>query len=104
MPALFVKESFRNATENHLIGIGDVHETIHESTGDLFRDMRSEYGRCVGKLYRDGSDGQAQAIGWVFQGRDRYQGSDETYVREVWVEVHDRMPDVIVTEYPHVLN
>lgn len=94
---IFVQESYVNRTEGHGIGESDVYETFADDSGELFRAMRAEYGRCVGSIYVDGEDGKVRRIGWVFQGRDRYQDADETYLREVWVTLHERMPEVTTT-------
>lgn len=93
---IYVQESYVNATESHGIGESDVYETFADETGELFRAMRSEYGRCVGSVHIDTDEG-VKRVGWVFQGRDRYQDDDETYLREVWVTLHERMPEVTTT-------
>ncbi len=95
---LYVQETYRNATEDHGIGESDVYETFTDSPGDLYRAMQREYGRCVSKVYIDKAGGPPLAIGWVFQGRDKYEDTDETYLREVWVTLHDA-PDTVTREH-----
>jgi hypothetical protein len=34
---------------------------------------------------------RSKAIGWVFEKRDKYENSDETFLRETWVEVRPEM-------------
>ena len=98
-----LRESFVNATEGY--GWGDVdtplgHTYLTErddegrediETGELFRHAQSEYGRCVGRCYVDGPKGTVP-VGWVFQKRDRYEDTGETYLRETWVSVYDVTP------------
>jgi hypothetical protein len=91
---LLVKCAYVNATENHMIGKEDVpQEAFTNDRGELYRSCQKEYGRCVSKMYRDHKDGRTEEIGWVFQGRDRYQDSRKTYLREVWVEVIEQKAD-----------
>ena len=84
---LYVQETYLNATEGHVIGESDVYETFTDDPGELYRAMRREYGRCISKVYVDSPNGP-RAIGWVFQARDKYEDTGETYLREVWVTVH----------------
>lgn len=88
---LYAQETFLNATEGHMIGENDVYETYCETRGELFRAMRDEYGRCTGRVYIDTEAG-TKAVGWVFQGRDTYEDTGESYLREVWVTVHNAPP------------
>jgi len=61
------------------------------SVGDIYRAMRTEFGRCTGKMYRDikNDDGtwRVAHVGWVFLARDKYSDTNETYLREAWVEL-----------------
>lgn len=68
-----------------------VDEHPRNTTGELYRDMRSEFGRCTGKLYRDTSSGPTQ-VGWVFESRDTYGDHGaarrrDTYIRHAWIEI-----------------
>ena len=86
--ALMVRCIYINKDKDALIGADpEPYEAFTDDRGRLFRDCQREYGRCVSRMYREFKDGPDRAVGWVFQGRDKYQDCDETYMREVWVEV-----------------
>jgi len=93
---LYAQETYRNASENYIIGESDVQETFTENVGELYRSCRAEYGRCTGRVYVDGRV-EPRAIGWVFLKRVQYDDSPETYLQEVWVTVHKQTPTVITT-------
>ena len=88
MDATHVHETYVNRTEGYSFGSDDYElaGTVFEdkSPGDVFRWLRDEYGRCVGKAYRDTSNGPVHC-GWVFVSRQRYEDTGEPYLREVWV-------------------
>jgi hypothetical protein len=63
-------------------------ETWTDNIGKLFRDCMQEYGRCTSKVYIDTKHG-TDAIGWVFLGRQQYDDSKDTYLREVWVTLFE---------------
>ncbi len=94
---LYAQESLVNATEGYSFGESDVYETCFESPGDLYRASVREYGRCAGRVYVDLPGKPATPVGWVFVGRQEYEDADETYLREVWVTVHDA-PDTVTRE------
>lgn len=94
---LWIKETFVNATANHMIGIDPWYETRYSDRGALFRSLQKEYGRAVA-MHSDvpgqGFIGShtASNVGWVFTKRMRYEdargnGPDDHYIREVWVSV-----------------
>jgi len=85
---LMFRETFVNRNEDRRFGESGWQE-VSLSRGDLFRQSQSEYGRCIGPMYRDQKNGPPVEIGWVFEGRDRYDGERRTYLREVWVEVRE---------------
>ena len=89
---LWVSEAFVNLSKEIRYGETSPYESFTDDSGKLFRSHRREYGRCTGKVYIDTKDGKTLAIGWVFLGRDKYQGCDKTYLREVWVTLHDGPP------------
>jgi hypothetical protein len=107
MPNLYVKESYVNATKGYTYGDPGPQEAYTDDPGELFRTLRNEYGRCIGKVYVDAhpsNPAPARAVGWVFVKRMRYEDArpgdpDPTYLREVWVTLHDA-PDT-VTRTPH---
>lgn len=55
-----------------------------ETPGEVFRELRSEYGRCISKVYVDTDEG-AKPIGWVFEKRNTYDRSEDTYLQHAWV-------------------
>ena len=92
--------SYVNATEGRMIGeetypVADsIIADSDNPMGDLYRFGLGEYGRCTGKVYVDrAGDGPAH-VGYVFQSRDQYQDSDETYLREVWMCLADETPAI----------
>lgn len=88
-------------------------ETDFETTGDLFRALAGKdparrwmsLGRCTGKVYVDGVEGEAIQVGWVFEARNpepvNRGDSQPTGRREAWVTVYDAPPNVVTTEHPH---
>jgi hypothetical protein len=95
---VLIQESFVNATEGYRFGDSEPQEPYTDDVGELYRTLRAEYGRCIGKVYVDTDDGP-KAVGWVFQSRDRYEDSNETYLREVWITLYDRYDRVIEADY-----
>lgn len=81
---LRINETFINATENYMFGDSQPYEPFTNDTGELYRALRAEYGRCTGKRYVDLPSG-TKAIGWVFEKVIKYDDSNETYKREVIV-------------------
>lgn len=96
---MLIEEVYINATAGHGIGASGLYEPFTEDPGELYRALQREYGRCIGKVYTqiDGRDGIP--VGWVFQGRDKYEDTGEPYLREVWVTLHEAPPTV--TREPH---
>lgn len=92
MSNLWVSESFVNATTEQRFSEVEAYETDYDNLGQLYRAMRDEYGRCVSTVYVDTAEG-AKKVGWVFQSRQRYEDSQETYLREVWVAVQQGPPE-----------
>lgn len=90
-----------------------IHETVHETPGDLFRALSGRdrqrpweaLGRCTGKVYIDTKDGEAQHVGWVFEARNPAPASradenvKDTGLRVSWVTVHDEPPTVTRTHH-----
>lgn len=83
-----------------LIEVSYKYEVHAGSAGDLFRDLQREFGRCISKVYV----GDGEQIGWVFQSRQRYKDSNETFIREAWVTVHDEYPETNKTYHYHKFN
>lgn len=55
--------------------------------GVLFRAYRAEFGRCQSSVYVDVDGGPPRRVGWYFVSRQRYEDSDESYLRGAWVVV-----------------
>jgi hypothetical protein len=89
---LWVQESFIDRTQGHRFGDSDVYETFTDNRAELFRAMQGEYGRCISKVYIDVDGGSPKGIGWVFEKKIRYDDTDERYMQEVWVTLHQAPP------------
>ncbi len=92
MPNLYIEENWIDRTRNCGLGDSDIYESFTDNRGELYRAMQREYGRCVGKVRIDRTDGTTQEIGWVFRQRARYEDTREFYLRETWVTVHEAPP------------
>ena len=88
---LYIQETYINKTKGYRFGESDVYESAYDDKGDLFRALRREYGRCASRVYVD-TDKGSKPIGWVFEGRAKYDDCNETYLRETWVTIHDAPP------------
>lgn len=100
---LWVQETYENDTEGHVVGESDVYEAWTGDVGKLYRTMAREYGRCTGKVYVDQKDGPPIAVGWTFVKRDKYEDSTETYLRRVWVTLHDAAETRTVEYHYHAM-
>ena len=101
---LFVQESAVNVTEGYRCRDSEVYETMYDTRGDLYRAMQAEHGRCVGKVYVENvfpdtfavvdidKDNNQIVVGWIFQKLARYTDTNEPYLLETWVTVHDAEP------------
>jgi len=102
---LWIRESFINATDNVLFGQSPPFETFTDHRGELFRELRSEYGRCISRVYIDRPGQEPLAIGWVFHGRDHDSDQPQrSYLREVWVTVHSPEPSDQPADPSHELD
>ena len=88
---LYIREAFVDDTEGHHLGGAPWYETFTDDPAELFWYLKRQYGNAR-NMYVDCEDSQSVKIGWVFTGRDRYEDSDETYKRSVWVEVSTTEP------------
>jgi hypothetical protein len=90
---LMIQETYVNRTRDLIYGEGEPYEPFTDDIGRLFRNLQAEYGRCRSSVYVDRPDGSGNTdrIGWVFESRQRYEGSGpaEYYLREVWVTLLD---------------
>lgn len=92
---IHIQETYIDRDQNVMFGESGVYDTGRDESerGNLYRDLQREYGRCKGKVYIDTTDGDSTAIGWVFEGRTAYDDvPSKTYLREVWVTLHDAPP------------
>ncbi len=91
-------------------GEDPMYETAYDNVGDLYRGLTGQdkmrpwqesMGRCTGKVYVDGPDGDAKQVGWVFEARNPEpvnRGDEQpTGLRIAWVTVHDAEPTVTKT-------
>jgi hypothetical protein len=101
---LYAEVESVNETKGYRFGSSGVFETSAETVGELYRDMRREYGRCTGKVYIDTADGRAKAIGWVFVKREKYEDTGEPFLMSTWAMVHDVPPDVTRRVHYHELT
>lgn len=83
---LFIHETLVNKTKGHRF-YDEVTETDCTTTGELYRHLMIEYGRCTGKVYLDSKDGKVWHIGWCFEKKMKYDDCNDTYIREAWVSV-----------------
>ena len=104
MSNLYVRENWIDVDRNCGMGSSDVYETMHDNTGDLYRALVKQYGRCVSRQYIDDKSGNTKQIGWVFQKRSKYEDCNETYLLETWVSVHDAPPTKSVEYHLHSFN
>ena len=91
---LQIQETYINQTKGYNFGESQPYEPYTDSRAKLFREFQREYGRCVGKVYRDTSVGTKQ-VGWVFEKKMEYDDwrpysrGDRYYIREVWITIFD---------------
>jgi hypothetical protein len=86
-------------------------ETVHETPGELFRALAGRdrsrpwevLGRCTGKVYVDGPDGEPKHVGWTFEARNpepvNRGDTQPTGLRVAWVTVHTAPDTVVRTEH-----
>ena len=86
---IWVSEEFVNLDRDCRFGETEPYESFTDDVGKLFRSLMKEYGRCISKVFIDTKAGVTKAVGWVFLKRDKYEGSQDTYLREVWVTLHN---------------
>lgn len=89
---LMIQEQWINKSEGYRTGETEVYETFTNDKGELFRDLQKEYGRCTGKMYVDKTDGSTLCVGWIFEKRQKYDDSPETFLLETWISVHKAEP------------
>lgn len=95
---ILIEENWIDRTRNLQCGESGVYESRYETTGELYRGLIKEYGRCAGKVYIDLKTGGRKCVGWVFVKRQKYEDANETYLMETWVSMHEKKP-VTTTEH-----
>jgi len=107
---MLIKETWREKREYNddfhylIIGESDLYEPYTDNIKELFQNLQREYGKCVSKIYIDDANGKAQAIGWVFEKKQKYTDCDEYYLAETWVELHEQEPDKTIKYHYHYLH
>ena len=86
-----LESTYLNATRGNLIGEESLplEDSVIDTVTDIYHFGLGQFGRCTGKVYVDAPSG-AKHVGYVFQGLDKYEDSDETYLREVWISISTR--------------
>lgn len=84
-----------------ILGESDPYEAYTDNLQKLFLSLQREYGRCTGHEYV--GDKEPKKIGWVFEKRQRYQDSKDTYLQETWVTLHESLPEHHTTYHYHNL-
>ena len=102
--SLWAKEQQVNRTENYSFGEARPYETRFNLPGELYRACLGEFGRCIGKVHIDKTNGETWHIGWVFLKRSNYEDTGEPYLVETWVTVHEGPDTVTRTEHVVRLN
>jgi hypothetical protein len=92
---LLIQESWVNRTRGNLVGETEPYESRFETPSEAYRGCRKLYGRCVGRVYVDGENGEARPIGWIFLKRAKYddaRSKADTYLQETWITLHSAPP------------
>jgi hypothetical protein len=56
--------------------------------GAIYRLSQQEYGVCRSSVYVDpAAGGPPRKVGWYFESRQRYEDTNEPYLRGAWVTV-----------------
>ena len=63
--------------------------------GEIYRNYRSEYGRCAGHVYMTTKERDGVPIGWVFVRRVKYDDSGKIFLRTAWVTLVREKPAVL---------
>ena len=67
-------------------------EETDKTPGEIFKYARSEYGKCISRMYVDVPMGDGtydtKTCGWVFQKKVQYSYCNKFYTQETWLTVH----------------
>ncbi len=104
MPNIWIRETFVNTTREAQFGETEPFESFTDDLGKLYKSLRSEYGRCSGRVYIDRKDAPPMPVGWVFIKRMKYEDARDNspksyYLREVWVHCYSG-PIQKTVQYP----
>lgn len=82
---MFIAEAVLPEGSDGIVCDSDITEWTMDR-GDLYRACQREYGRCIGKVFIDKTTGgPPDSVGWCFVSRERYEDTNEPYLRETWV-------------------
>ncbi len=81
-----IQVTLTNEDEGYVFSEYSEDDTWAETNGELYKSLRSEYGRCISRMYRDREDAVPVTVGWVFEKRNTYDEGG-TYLQHAWVEV-----------------
>ena len=92
---LYFQEDTVDKTQRVHYGSSEVMKAFTDNVGEFYRKCIQEYGRCTGKIYV-GED-NPKAIGWTFVKRRQYDDSNETFLQETWITLHEKEPTMTTT-------
>lgn len=94
---LHIRVELVDEDRGYRFGDDTPYETMYEETGDLFKALMKEYGRCTSKMFVDKLDGSAKQVGWCFEKKAKYEDTNELFTQAAWVWVFTEMPVKTVT-------
>lgn len=85
-----IKEVYINQTKGYQIDSTSL--PIKDSTittlKELYKYGLERYGKCKSKVYNDSpADNYYQQIGYVFEKRQKYEDTKESYIQEIWLTI-----------------
>lgn len=94
-----IKTSYVNVTHGYSIGEETINisDSFIKTLSDLYKFGLKEYGKCKSKVYIDTKAGQAH-IGYYFERKEKYENTEEYYIRGVWVSI-EKYTEEIIREY-----
>lgn len=102
---VYIQESFVDQTRGVRLWEDGPYETWTDDIKQLFCQAQREYGRCISKVYVDGSTvGDVRAVGWVFEKKLQYENSQDLYTQEVWCVLFQTLDIVTRKRRYHYLS
>lgn len=107
-----IKLTHTNATEGYMfheevLDLDDMSYTLDpDSTpGEIYRECLKQFGRCTSKVYisADPEGSVNHHVGWYFEKREKYDDSDETFLRGTWVTLYDEHREEPIRKH-HVIS